>query len=108
MRTLPWKQNGVTSFINDNGERQVTGSQMGRRNIIPADYAGEKLKLRRVPFVDGAYDQGGAYWGTPANLWCAWGETETEQLEVFVRAADRDSAKLQVYKLFSKPVRFCS
>ncbi len=103
---LPWKQNGLKYGYNAAGERFCAGAQMGRPNIIPADYNSEKLSLRRVPFVDGAYDQGGAYWGAPANLWCAWGETETEQLEVFVRATDRDAAKLMVYKLFSKPVKF--
>ena len=108
MKTLPWKQNGIKGFTREDGTWQCTGSQMGRRNIIPADYAGEKLKLRRVPFLDGGYDAGGAYWGTPANLWCAWGETATEQMEVFVRATDRDDAKLAVRKILPVKPRFHS
>lgn len=104
----PYHENGLSYGYGAGGERVCTGARMGRRNIIPADYAGQKLNLRRVPFVDGAYDPGGAYWGTPANLWCAWGETETEKLEVYVRAADRQRAKLEVYKLFSTPARFKS
>lgn len=27
-----------------------------------------KVYDRAVPFIDGAYDKGGAYWGAPANL----------------------------------------
>lgn len=84
--TLP---NGCSSY----------GAQMGRRNAIPDDYAGEKLRLQRLPFVDGCYDRWGAYWGSPANLWCAWGESETEQLYVFVRASSRDAAKASVINL---------
>lgn len=94
----PYKENGIKSFINENGNRVCTGSMMGRRTIVPDDYKGEKLNLRRVPFVDGDYDSGGAYWGAPENLWCAWGETETEQMQVFVRAKDRQDAKAQVAK----------
>jgi hypothetical protein len=97
----PYKENGLRYGYGANGERVCLGAYMGRPNIIPADYAGEKLNLRKVPFVDGGYDAGGAYWGTPVNLWCAWGETATEQTQVFVRAVDRDAAKLEVYKLFS-------
>ena len=96
----PYYHNGTTGFTNEHGERVCTGSQMGRRNAIPADYTGEKLNLRRVPFVDGAYDPGGAYWGGPATLWCAWGQTDTEQVEVYVRAPDREAAKLAIIRSF--------
>lgn len=95
----PYLENGTTGFINEHGERVCTGSQMGRRNIIPADYANERLNLHKVPFVDGAYDAGGAYWGAPENLWCAWGESATEQLQIFVRAKDRTNARLAVNQL---------
>ncbi len=72
------------------------GAQMGRRNEIPDDYAGEKLRLTRLPFVDGDYDRWGAYWGGPETVWCAWGESETEQVRVFVRADEREDAKLEI------------
>lgn len=73
------------------------GADMGRPNQIPDDYTGGRLRLTRLPFRDGAYDQGGAYWGSPANLWCAWGEsTDGEDLRVYVRADNRDSAKRAV------------
>lgn len=76
------------------------GAQMGRPSIIPPDYDGEKLQLVRLPFVDGAYDRWGAYWGLPANVWCAWGQTATEQMEVFVRADSRQAAKKAIRDLF--------
>jgi hypothetical protein len=75
------------------------GAHMGRRNIIPADYSGEKLHLRRVPLDRGGYDPGGAYWGNGSPLWCAWGQTATEQMQCFVRAKDRREAKSKIADL---------
>ncbi len=73
------------------------GACMGRRNAIPSDYNGEALRLQRVPMVDyGAYDRWGAYWGQGTPLWIAWGESETEQVQVFVRSETRSGAKARV------------
>lgn len=72
---------------------------MGRRNSIPDDYAGEMLHLLQVPFVDGCYDEGGVYWGAPANLWCAFGESETAQVQIFVRANSLGEARANVHQL---------
>lgn len=73
------------------------GAPMGRRDSIPADASTVRaLSLSFVPFVDGDYDQGGAYWGGGAStlpLFCAWGETEDgEAVHVFTRAASYASA----------------
>lgn len=76
------------------------GSPMGRRDIkdIPDDWDG-KFFLQYVPFVDGCYDRGGAYWGSPANLFRAYAiayfeETQEEcETEIFVRANSREAAK---------------
>ena len=68
---------------------------MGRRNIIPRDYDGEKLHLRQVPIHQG-YDPGGAYWGNGTPLYCAWGESATEKMEIYVRAANRNAAKVAI------------
>lgn len=85
---------GVTYGIDNNGNRVCTGTQMGRRNILPADpKAPIKLRLQRLPFVDQCYDRWGAYWGSPANVWCAWGEDSEIQVFVFVRADSRTLAK---------------
>lgn len=97
MKTLSLPS-GATGFTREDGTWQCTGSQMGRRNQIPEDYAGEKLRLTRLPFVDGCYDRWGAYWGAPATVWCACGESETEQVRVFTRAGNREAAKTEVRK----------
>jgi len=65
------------------------GAPMGRRSSNAEDFQG-KAHLQRVPFVDGDYDQGGAYWGGPATLWCAW---DDHGAVIYVRADDRDAAK---------------
>lgn len=97
----PYLESGTTGFISDRGERVCTGSMMGRRDCIPADRATvSRLHLRRVPFVDACYDQGGAYWGMPANLYCAWGESNTERAHVFFRANSRSDAKQKALATF--------
>lgn len=53
------------------------GAPMGRRNrceMLPDEVG--KVYLQQVPFVDGCYDRGGAYWGAPANLWRSYCEME--------------------------------
>jgi len=58
---------GATGFTSDTGEWVCTGSQMGRRNVLPDDRSEPcKLRLARLRLVDGGYDQWGAYWGSPA------------------------------------------
>lgn len=75
------------------------GAQMGRRNVLPTNPdAPIKLRMERLKWVDGDYDQWGAYWGHGTPLYCAWGEDEQTQVYVFVRAPDRQSAKEQVRK----------
>ena len=80
------------------------GSPFGRANYNTCMFAPVKVHLTRVPFVDGAYDRGGAYWGSPANLWCAefqfYNELEQKEHEgmCFVRASSREEAKHQVRK----------
>lgn len=100
--TLP---SGSTGFTNDAGQWVCTGSQMGRRNILPDDpkRATGRLRLQRLPFVDGCYDRWGAYWGSPANVWMVWGDLCQRPLspgivetQVFVRANSRDEAKAKV------------
>ena len=78
----------------------IYGAPMGRRsNNIPE---GTKVYLRSVPIVDG-YDPGGAYWGMPSNLYCAWAEVDGEFFVKYFRAKDRSAAKesLAGLKFFS-------
>ena len=84
------------------------GAPMGRGNRIPImdvqqgvpyyDVGPEcKLYLRRLDFIDGCYDTGGAYWGAPANLYHAVNADRT--VEVFVRANSREEAKANVREI---------
>lgn len=75
------------------------GAPMGRRNNIPNDIETVgKLHLVKLKWVDGDYDQGGAYFGGGQgdNIYWAYGETATEQVNVFVRATCRIYAKIEV------------
>lgn len=72
---------------------------MGRPSVVPRTCNEvEKLWLQRLPFVDQSYDKWGAYWGMPANVWIAWGRDldDGSRIEIFVRADDREDAKIQV------------
>ena len=69
---------------------------MGRRTDLRSDGEPIKLCLRKVPFIDGCYDQGGAYWGSPANLWVAWGDDGDEVNAIYIRADTRADAKRQI------------
>lgn len=80
---------GATGFTNDSGQWVCTGSQMGRRDTLPAS-AHPKLRLRPLPFVCGCYDRWGAYWGAPADLWIAW---DDEGTQLFRRGDTRESVK---------------
>ncbi len=82
MLQLPYKVNVSSKY----------GAPMGRRSDeIPA---GAKVHLREMPFVDGDYDQGGAYWGGGSvPMFCAWTD---EGLATYLRAQDRENAKAQL------------
>jgi hypothetical protein len=83
---------GATFFINDAGQRVCTGSKMGRRDTLPAS-THPRLRLRRLPFVDGCYDRQGAYWGSPANVWLAW---DDEGTQLFRRGDTRENVKAAI------------
>lgn len=74
------------------------GAPMGRvehRDFVPDDMP-IKMHLQYVPFIDGCYDRGGAYWGMPANLWRAYYRDEGDEdihIDFFIRASSRDAAK---------------
>lgn len=89
---------GTTGFFNERNEWVCTGSQMGRRNVEPnnPETCFDKLHLVRLPFVDGDYDNWGTYWGSPANVWCAFSDDQNHTdyaIRYFVRADSREEAK---------------
>ena len=73
---------------------------MGRKSDKLDPDGDPKLHLRHVPFIDGDYDQGGTYWGGPANLYVAWGvqcfEGVEDEFTVYLRANSRDDAKSNI------------
>lgn len=94
---------GTTGFWNESNQWVCTGSQMGRASRIPSKLDGPlKFHLQRLEFVDGDYDKGGAYWGSPANVYIARSNDETDfgdslqTVETFVRANSREEAKQKV------------
>ena len=69
------------------------GAPMGRRSD---DMHGVKrLHARRQGGGEG-YDKGGAYWGTPSNVWGVWGTAAGETVVAYVRASSRADAITQV------------
>ena len=98
--------NGATYGYAGNGERVCTGSQMGRRDTYPDELIdGIRLHLYRLKWVDGDYDEGGAYWGQIKGeyIYCAWTHDDLfGEAEVFVRATCRAEAKEKVIADFEE------
>jgi len=62
-----------------------------------------KFSLTKLRWVDGDYDQGGAYWGhSPehGDIYRAWGQGPEYVNEMFVRANSHEEAKAQVREQF--------
>lgn len=71
---------------------------MGRTNQhddLTASTVG-RVHLKRARFVDGAYDEGGAYWGCGDPLYCAWSQSG---LRYYFRAKSIREAKSVVRNL---------
>lgn len=92
----------------------VRGADMGRKEDLPNDRnVFIKLALKNI-MVEGGYDEGGAYWGTSEKegpVWWAYGELfeeeertsssgygswKSDQVNLFIRAWDRDEAKKKI------------
>jgi hypothetical protein len=68
------------------------GSPMGRREDNPANLIGvRRLHCRHQGGGDG-YDKGGAYWGTPSNVYAVWGHLAGDIIVTYVRASSRQNA----------------
>lgn len=90
-------RSGITGFTREDGTFQCTGSRMGRpsddpEKIVWSNVKPLRLKLRKVNLNSQGYDDGGAYWGTPGNLYQARGEDDESQLEFFARGPDKFTA----------------
>ena len=79
------------------------GAPMGRRAYWPQEEGRDapktlKVYLHKLEFTDGCYDQGGAYWGSPANVYRAIDEADT--FCYYLRARNRKEAKEQLRDKF--------
>jgi len=70
------------------------GAPMGRSNTIPTNIKSAKLYLEKLKWVDGDYDQGGAYWG--GGMGDTIYRAYEDDIEIFVRAKSRVEAKAVV------------
>jgi hypothetical protein len=71
------------------------GADMGRVNSLPEDLTAPcKLHFTQLKWVDGDYDQGGAYWGRTKgdHIFCAWGDVGDVSVRIFIRAFRREDA----------------
>lgn len=75
------------------------GASMGRDSY--GKLSGE-VTIKRVPIDTQGYDPGGAYWGTPSNLWCA---TCDDGMQYF-RAESREDAQAEVRERAVSEVSF--
>jgi hypothetical protein len=102
-------ESGLDYFTDDSGKRVCTGAKQGRPDNIPQpirELPSAKLHMVRLKWVDGDYDQGGAYWGRgigDSDIYCAYANLVNPTsgnffpfLQIFVRAKSRKSAKAQV------------
>lgn len=108
VRTLA---NGMDYGYGDDGSRHCRGAKMGRRDTLPEDLnVPVNLHFVRLPWVDGDYDPGGAYWGRGLgneNIYWAFGLGEFHGVEIFVRAPNHTVAKEAVRQKLPNATFFC-
>ncbi|MEN7527894.1 hypothetical protein [Cupriavidus sp. DL-D2] len=69
------------------------GAPMGRRNLHGDPDEAYKFWLRKLDWVDGDYDPGGAYWGRSGGDYIYRAVSTDGEVEQFVRAKSRADAK---------------
>lgn len=72
------------------------GAPMGRHGDNPSNLIGVKRLCARHQGGGDGYDKGGAYWGTPSNVWAVWARLDGRPCVTYVRAASRSDAINQV------------
>ena len=82
----------INQHLKDNPRPCKYGAPMGAADwCVSAD---PKFYLQRLKFTDGCYSLDGTYWGSPANVWCAWDpHCEEGPARMFVRANTREKAR---------------
>lgn len=72
------------------------GAPMGRHGDNPANLQGVKKLCCRYQGGSDGYDNGGAYWGAPANVYGVWARLPDGIVCTYVRANSRLAAIEQV------------
>ena len=62
---------------------------LGRHGDNPSNLIGLKRLHARHQGGGQGYDKGGAYWGTPSNVWGVWAHMDGEIVCCYVRANSR-------------------
>ena len=79
----------------------ASGSPMGRQDVVTDPDYPVKFKLYRMILDRGGYDKGGAYWGvSKKQMFHAYGDGKEEVQQLFIRAKDREEAKIKIRKHF--------
>lgn len=67
------------------------GASMGRGSDAPGNFIDPSIPLyARHQGGGNGYDRGGAYWGTPSDVWAVW--TRGGESVCYVRARSREHA----------------
>lgn len=92
MKSLP---SGTQYSYGPNGERICVGSRMGRRSSRIQSDLPVRVYLRKLRWVDGDYDEQGAYWGGGRGDHIYWANFDLGESneDIFVRAFSREEAK---------------
>jgi len=72
------------------------GAPMGRPGDNPENLQYCKRLHARLQGGGEGYDKGGAYWGTPSNVWGVWAWVEGEVVCCYIRANSRNDAISQI------------
>ena len=102
---IPPLPDGTTYFIDERGNKVVTGSRMGIRNCIPDELdlpCTIELTVIRLKWVDGDYTSSGAYFGngTPGEH-IYRGVSVEHGVDVFVRAKGLHQAEGKLKELIN-------
>ena len=67
------------------------GAPMGRTGDAPGNFVDAPKLYARHQGGGQGYDHGGAYWGSPSNVWAVW-TTRGGEAVTYTRARFRDEA----------------
>ena len=94
----------INKILKENPRSCKYGAPLGDCDVVKLD--GRPLYVQRVNFVDGDYGPDGTYWGNRLidGIFCGFnlipGTNKTDN-RIYVRATDRDDAKVKILEKYS-------